>query len=31
MRSFPISYGAFGIHDNETNNYLFGTSLKLEF
>jgi hypothetical protein len=25
------AYGAFGIHDNETNNYLLGTSLKLEF
>ncbi len=25
------AYGAFGVHDNETNNYLFGTSLKLEF
>jgi hypothetical protein len=24
-------YGAFGVHDNETNNYAIGTSLKIEF
>lgn len=24
-------YGAFGVHDNETNNYAFGSSLKIEF
>lgn len=25
------AYGAFGSHDNENTNYLFGTTLKLEF
>lgn len=25
------AYGAFGVHDNEVNNYILGTSMKLEF
>jgi hypothetical protein len=25
------AYGAYGIHDNETNNYILGTSMKIEF
>ncbi len=25
------AYGAYGMHDNETNNYAFGTTLKVEF